>query len=114
MTSKIYQEALPISREDAESAFLSGTPARICDALVRVTFNDSEWEWVQEQCVRFIISPIPDVRRLAVTCIGHLARIHGQLDLKRVVPLLNQMRNDAELGGTVEDALDDIEAFVKT
>jgi len=114
VTSKVYQEAPPIARADAESAFSSGLPERICDALVRVAFNDPDWRWVQEQCLRFIGSPLPDVRRLAVTCLGHLARIHGQLDLERVMPLLKQMRNDGEIEGSVEDALEDIEAFVGT
>ena len=112
MTENLYQEASPISREDAEIAFSSGVSERICDALVRVTFNDSDWRWIQEKCLLFINSSYPDVRGLAVTCLGHLARIHRKLDLKKVLPLLKNLRNDAEVSGRVEDAFDDIETFV--
>lgn len=111
MTSKKYQEAPPIAREDAERAFSCDLPEKICDALVRVALNDPDWRWVQEKCLYFINSPSPDVRRLAVICFGHLARIHGKLDLKRVLPVLEGMRDDHEIYGSVEDALEDIEAF---
>jgi hypothetical protein len=112
MTGNLYQEALPISREDAETAFSSGASERICDALTRVTFNESDWRWVQEKCLHFINSSYPDVRGLAVTCLGHLARIHRKLDLKKVLPLLKNLQNDTEVSGRVEDAFDDIETFV--
>lgn len=103
---------LPMTREDAEMAFSSGVSERICDALVRVTFNESDWQWVQEKCLYFISSSYPEVRGIAVTCLGHLARIHRKLDLKKVLPLLKNLRNDAEVSGRVEDAFDDIETFV--
>lgn len=112
MTENLYQEALPIGREDAEAAFSSGVSERICDALVRVTLSESDWRWVQEKCLHFINSSYPDVRGLAITCLGHLARIHKQLDLRKVLPLLENLRNDADVSGRVEDAFDDIETFV--
>ncbi|MEO7659498.1 MAG: hypothetical protein ABIV48_07775 [Pyrinomonadaceae bacterium] len=112
MTENHYQEVPTISREDAETAFSSGVAERICDALVRVTFNDSDWRWVQERCLFLINSSDPEVRGLAVTCLGHLARIHKNLDLNKVLPILENLRSNADIGGKVEDALDDIETFV--
>lgn len=113
MTETLYQEPLPITREDAEAAFASGVSDRICDALVRVTFNDSDWRWIQEKCLYFINSTDMEVRGLAVACLGHLARIHGKLDLKRVLPILENLRNnDAEVKGRVEDTFDDIDSFL--
>jgi hypothetical protein len=46
--------------------------------------------------------------------LGHLARIHGQLDLERVEPRLRELRADPEVAGSAEDALDDIERFMGT
>ena len=112
MTTKVYRTTPPIARQEAEAAFSSGSPEQITDALVRVALNDPDWRWVQEQCLTFVNSPTSDVRRLAVTCLGHLARIHGELDRERVLPLLNDLRNDDEVSGSVEDTLEDIEAFV--
>ena len=112
MTENFYQEALPINREDAEMAFSSGVSEEICDALLRITFNDSDWHWVQEKCLYFINSHSSDVRGLAITCLGHLARIHRKLDLKKVLPLLKNLQNDSQVSGRVEDVFDDIKTFV--
>ena len=95
-------------------AFSSGSPELITDALVRVALNDPDWQWVQGKCLTFLDSPVSDVRRLAVTCLGHLARIHGELDREKVVRLLNKLRHDDQIGGSVEDALEDIEKFVRS
>jgi hypothetical protein len=111
MTTKVYKTTPPMARQEAESAFSSGSPEQIADALVRVAFNDPDWRWVQEKCLTFLDNPTSDVRRLAVTCLGHLARIHGEIDRERVLPLLNILRKDDEVSGTVEDTLEDIEAF---
>jgi hypothetical protein len=47
---------------------------------------------------------IEQVRLLAATCLGHVARVYRQLDEKRVVPVLRRM------GATT--ALEDIEVFL--
>ena len=73
MTKNLYHEPSPITREDAEVEFASGVSKRISDALVRVAFYDSDWRWVQDKCLYFIDSRFPDVRRLSITCLGHLA-----------------------------------------
>lgn len=113
MTARnLYREPLPISRKDAETEFSSDVSERICEALVSVTLNETDWRWVQEKCLHFITSSYPDVRGLAVTCLGHLARIHRKLDLEKVLPILKNLQNDAEIGGRVEDALDDIEPLL--
>src|SRR5438067_13879828 len=112
MNKNVYEEPLPITREDAESEFLSGDPGRISNALVRISIHDSDWRWVQGKCLFFVNSEDPEVRGVAVTCIGHLARIHRDLELKAVVPLLKRLQNDPEIGGRIEDTLDDIESFV--
>ena len=86
----------------------------ICETLVRVALRDSDWWWVQEHCLRLTAATDPDVRRVAATCLGHLARIHGQLDLDRVEPRLRELRADAEVCGSAKDALDDIQQFMGT
>lgn len=40
-----------------------------------------------------------------------VARIHRQLDLDRVLPVLKHLESDAEIGWRVRDALDDIDVF---
>lgn len=113
MSDSIYHKVSPISRKDAKAAFSSGNSDRISDTLVSLAFYDSDWRWVQDKCLHFIDSSFPDVRRLSITCLGHLARIHGKLDMSKVMPVLENLRDDDEVGGIVEDTFEDIEIFVK-
>lgn len=108
-----HHEVLPISREDAELALGSGFADRICDALVRLAFHDPDWRTVQNRCLEFVRHEHTDVRGAAITCLGHLARIHGVLDRDRVVPVLSQVLDDPEVGGRAQDALDDLAMFLK-
>ncbi len=101
----------PIERKSAEMAFCSGDSKRICDALIRVTYYDNDYEWVLNKCIDFTQSESFDVRRLAIICFGHLARIYGTLDKKKVIALLEVLKKDPRLEGVVEDALDDIDMF---
>ncbi|TMS52709.1 hypothetical protein [Mycobacterium sp. DBP42] len=52
----------------------------------------------------------PEVRALAVTCMGHVGRIHRAVS-PETVRRLEALIDDAELGGRAEDALGDIAAF---
>lgn len=90
--------SVPIGRKDAETAFRSGKVEAICDALVRLAYHDSDWRFVQGRCLEFLKHENPDVRGLAATCLGHLARIHGTLDLQFVKPLLTALVVDSEFG----------------
>jgi hypothetical protein len=106
-----YSEVTPIDREEAAEAFSSDDVDKICDALVRLTFHDRDWNWVQGVCLTFGRHPDPQVRGLAATCLGHLARIHGTLDVDSAVRLLEDLRRDPEVRGRAEDALDDIRQY---
>jgi hypothetical protein len=50
---------------------------------------------------------------MAAICLGHLARIHGTLDLDVVEPALERVLRDPNTTGDVQDALDDIRVFAK-
>lgn len=108
-----YEEPAPMSRADAERALQSPDPDAVGAALLASALHDPDWRWVQEQCLRHLQHGSEQVRALAVTCLGHLARIHGHLDTERVLPALDALRAHPVLAGRVEDALDDIEMFVE-
>ncbi len=108
-----HEAISPISREDAEMALRAGDPEKICDTLVRLAFHEKDRRFVEEKCLSFSSHPDASVRGIVAASFGHLARIHGQLDEERVIPVLEKMRKDHELTGRVEDALDDIRMFVK-
>lgn len=108
-----FNDVKSIDRDTAENVFNSKNSKEICDALIRITYYDHDYKWVQSKCIRFLDSNDLNVKRLAIICLGHLARIHKQLDKEAVIPLLKKLQNDPNVGGAAEDALDDIESFLQ-
>lgn len=108
-----YEEPVLMSHEDAERALQSTNPEETCAALLSIALHDPDWRWAQEQCLRCLQHASEQVRALAPTCLGHVARIHGHLDMERVLPVLTEFRRHPALAGRVEDALDDIVMFLE-
>ena len=69
-----------------------------------VLYGEGEWKELQELYLELIDHEDRQVRILAATCLGHLARVYGQLDEDRVVPVLRRVGATAALG--------DIEIFL--
>ena len=107
-----YQEVIPINRDQALLIFQEGAENEICEALIQLAFYDPDLEWVQKQCLHYLDDQRGDVRSTALLCIGHLARIHGRLDIDKVLPIVYKLTKDPEIGGRAEDALDDIQVFI--
>jgi len=107
-----YEEVLPITRDEAESVFATTDPVKVCNALVRITYHDPDWRWVQERCLHFARHSDPDICGCAATCLGHLARVHRVLDVEKVIPVIEELLIHPELAGIAEDALDDIKMFL--
>ena len=82
------------------------------NALLGVVHADDDPAWLQARCTEIIASSDhPNDRRLAVVCLGHIARLHGVAG-PEVVGLLAELTHDPVLGGTAEDALSDVRIFV--
>jgi hypothetical protein len=81
-------------------------------ALLELTYDDPDGDWVEPILLEHL-APKHDVRLrlLATTCLGHLARIHGKITRRTVVPALRALLSDPVVGGTAQDALDDIDQF---
>ena len=108
-----FHEVESIRRDEALAAFDSNDAKQICNALISITFHDPDWRWVQEQCMRLAKFPNVEVRGLVATCFGHIARIHGQLDIEPVSSTLKLLADDPEVAHRVDDAVDDIRMFMK-
>ena len=106
-----YHEVLPMSRSELEAGIDSGNQKAIIEALLSAAFYDADWRWVQEICLRFLDHTDTNVRWIAATCLGHIARIHKVLDLDLVLPKLVSLKADPAIGPSVETALDDIRFF---
>lgn len=92
----------------------SSDSAVATEALMYICFNIDDAEWVQDKCIE-IIERDGDVnlRKLAITCIGHVARIYSEINKEKVMPVLERCLKDPTFSGRAEDALQDIEIFVK-
>jgi len=108
-----YVEIPPITKADALKAFLGNEPAEIAHALLCITWHIDDWQWVQDRCLHFLDSLVPNVRNTAIMCLGHLARIHGKLNKRDVIAELAKLQSDPEYAGRAEDAMDDIEMYIK-
>ena len=107
-----YHEILPMERTDLDRLLTSGNQKAIIDALLSAAYHDPDWRWVQSTCLRFLDHPEHSVRWNAVTCLGHIARIHRQLDADIVVPILMTLKADPSMSN-VDDALDDIKQYLR-
>ena len=107
-----FREVFPFERTELERLLNSGNDTAITDALLSAAYYDADWKWVQAACLRFLNHPERTVRWTAATCLGHVARIHRQLDLETVVPRLMELKADPSID--VEDAIEDIKFFLRT
>ena len=71
-----------------------------------------DWQWVQNQCLSLLEGGTTSIRQTALISLGHIARIHGKLDLGMVLPVIRKLEYHSDLTGTVEDALSDINMFI--
>jgi hypothetical protein len=108
-----YEKPQPFSKAEAAAVFQRGEPREISEALIGLATNEGEWRWVQDAALRYIEHPDRDLRMTAATALGHLARLHGKLDVDRAIPALNKLLLDPRTAGRASDALDDIEMFCR-
>ncbi|MGE8099536.1 hypothetical protein [Pseudomonas fluorescens] len=102
------------SKEELEIMLQSDDSDVVIDALLYLCFNINDPEWVQKKCIETIESgKNDDIKGLAITCIGHVARIYSEIDRSLVIPLLRDKLTDDSLSGRAQDALDDIDMYVK-
>jgi hypothetical protein len=105
-------KVLPKRHEDVQDAFAADNLELTFDLLVRVTYCDPDWRWVQQQCLDLTYHANPEVRKLAVSCLIDLARLHEDLDGGVVLARLGELMNDPELKPTAEKALAEINSVL--
>lgn len=102
------------SKDELEILLKSTDSNVVIDALMYLCFNINEPDWIQDKCIDAIENGMnEDIRGLGLTCIGHVARMYTKIDKKKVMPVLERKLRDSTLSGRAQDALDDIDTFVK-
>ncbi|MEV4703436.1 hypothetical protein [Actinoplanes sp. NPDC049316] len=75
-------------------------------------YGDGDWKESQELYLTLLDHNDHQVQALSATCLGHLARVYGRLDERRVVAALRRARARPHVSGTAGNALEDIETFL--
>lgn len=85
------------NREWSLTELESNEPKRIIDALLSLSFYDEDLEFVENICIEYSSHVNDYIRGVAVLCFGHLARIHGNLNVEKVIPIIKKAENDERL-----------------
>ena len=111
MNKFVYYKVVPFTRKEAETAFASGNQEKISDALVGLAYYEADWEYVRDICIKFLSDNNNKNHSMAAISLGHIARIHKNLEIRKVIPFLESFLSDPEIGGIVEDTIEDIMRF---
>ncbi|WP_416974550.1 hypothetical protein [Streptomyces sp. 4F14] len=99
------------TRTEKLADLASGDTSRATRALLYLTYEDPDRRWLEGLLLDQVREGNePQLRSLAVTCMGHLGRTRGVVG-PEVVACLERLLGDPELGGTAEDALGDVRSF---
>lgn len=110
---RIYRWSAPLGRDDLERARADRDVPTIREATIALALTVPDRQWMERQLVELMRDADGSVRSIAALAVGHLARVHGQIDLELLMPVLQDLLEDSEAGGNAADALDDIVTFVR-
>lgn len=96
-----------------ENLLNSADPEKVTETLLYIAYNIKDIGWAEEQFMKMAGSSDDDISGLALTCLGHLARINGRVNKNVVIPFLKSKMNSSNsiISSRAEDALDDINMF---
>jgi hypothetical protein len=107
-----HEQPAPATPADVDAALAADHPRAAARALVGATFHHPDWRAVQELCLRLLGGTDRPLAATAATCLGHLARIHRQLDTETVRSALARQHGDRLVGPRAQDALDDLDLYL--
>jgi len=92
-----------------------GDETAICRALVEASYDDkTDYDWFKNRCLELmLVHASSNVRKLAATCLEHVAQHSGRLAEVTVQTLIAH-ENDPDIRGGVETALDDWRQFARS
>lgn len=73
----------------------------ICEAAIALALTEPDRQWMEDQLVELMRDADGSVRSIAALAVGHLARVHGRIDLEEVMPVLRDLLEDSEARGTI-------------
>lgn len=101
------------NKKELEEMFYSPDEYLSTNALLYAVFNINDFKWVQDICIKLINSQSKTMCLLAITCLGHIARIYGKIDGNVIYTLKKLSKGKGEKAGIAEQALGDIKMFAR-
>lgn len=110
-----YEVIRELSRDEVADAVRRGDPEELLYAVLSVALHDNEPEFAESFCVEYSVHPHPNVRGNSVLGFGHIARIHGKLNIGKVKPIIIAALSDEDeyVRGQADNAKEDTEFFLK-
>lgn len=109
---RVYEDPPRLDLENARTMLATSDDVReICEALIGASLYGDDFDGTQDEAIRHAAHPIPEVRMIAATALGHLARRFGHLDSDVFVPVFRSLLADQSTTGYAKTALDDIAMF---
>ncbi|MES2790450.1 MAG: hypothetical protein V4719_12640 [Planctomycetota bacterium] len=113
MSTNKYVELEPVSHAEADNRLSSSDQYLIARTLIVIGLYDEDWRWVQQHALRFLSHDSEIVISAAILSLAHTARVNRSIDKNVIVPALQAVAADPRFIGKVQDAIDDIEMYVK-
>jgi hypothetical protein len=101
-----------MDRDVVDERLRGGDPRQVTEALLSLALYDEDSEWVQATCLGYADDLDLGVRAAVLLCFSHLARIHGDLDLDAVSPIIRRGLADETLRGRAQDVVEDLQVFL--
>jgi hypothetical protein len=111
----IFENPTYLGKAAAIEQLASASASDRGNAIVALALNETDGEWALERCAEMAKDADANVRRLAAVCLGHLARLHRDLDPSGFAPAFRRLAADPDpdVQEGVQDAADDLRTFLR-
>lgn len=102
------------TKSEAEAILAGDNRTAMVRTLIAVSMDPPDLDWAQEICIRFARHEDDTLRGNAILGFGHIARVLGALDRKRVSPIVTAALSDPSpfVRSHAESACDDLAHFL--
>ncbi|MDX5631077.1 MULTISPECIES: hypothetical protein [unclassified Brenneria] len=85
------------SKSHLENLLNSNDIAKVSETLLYIAHNINNVEWAEKNFMRMANNSNEDISGLALTCLGHIARVNGRISKEIVIPFLKEKINNTRL-----------------
>ena len=103
---QIINLSAPYTQEEADE---------IRRVMLSFCMNKYDYALAEALCEKFIKSSDDNLKMIAITCVGHVARVYHRKLNSKIMEEIDKIHKDPthKNWGTADDVLDDINLFVK-